>query len=101
MLMLIFAALISLCLLTLGGAPAMAGACVNNDPKFTQCTEYPAGTAESMIQDQCTSIQQAYVIECPAPDQKYCVHGNKKEGRIFTWGSEVDKETCGAGIWHP
>lgn len=83
------------------GTPALAGACLAEDPAFTQCTEYPKGTDESMIKSQCGQFHQKYVIKCPAPKHKYCVEGERKTGRIFTWGKDVDVETCVRGTWHP
>ncbi len=88
-------------LIALAGNPALAGACVNKDPEYTQCTEYPVGADESMIKDNCKKFHQKYVAKCPTPKHKYCVTGDKKTGRIFTWGTEVDVETCGSGTWHP
>jgi hypothetical protein len=83
------------------GVPAWAGACLAEDPDYTQCVEYPKGTDETMIKSQCKEFHQKYLAKCPAPKHKYCVSGDEKTGRIFTWGNDVDVETCGSGTWHP
>lgn len=54
-----------------------------------------------MIKSQCKYFHQEYVKECPAPKRKYCVNGKKEEGRVFTWGNDVEQEMCGKGTWHP
>jgi hypothetical protein len=88
-------------LLALMASAALAGACLAKDTGFTQCTEYPKGADETMIKSQCEKFNQEYVIECPAPQHKYCVQGDRKVGRIFTWGTDVDVEACDNGTWHP
>lgn len=87
-------------LLALMATPVWAGACLAEDPAFSQCTEYPQGADETMIKKQCEQFNQKYVIKCPAPQHKYCVKGDRKTGRVFTWGNTVDVEACN-GTWHP
>lgn len=90
----------SLAAISLAGVQAQAGACLCADPSITQCTEYPVGTDESLIQRNCEKFRQKYVRTCPAPKNNFCVEGDKKLGRIFTWGADVDVDAC-SGTWHP